>query len=58
MFNSDENSTKLSAEGAIQNLLHMLDSLQKVMNIFWESATSDLFALMEYEFPRMFYHQI
>ncbi len=47
MFHSDENSSKLCAKGAIQNLLHILHFLQKDINIFWELATSDLFALME-----------
>ncbi len=43
---SDENLSKLCAEGAIQNLLHLLHFLQEDM-IFWgELATSDLFALM------------
>jgi hypothetical protein len=47
MFFSDENLSKLSAKDAIQNLLNMLYFLQEGMNIFWELATSDLFALME-----------
>ncbi len=47
MFYTDEKLSKLCAKGAIQNLLHMLHFLQKDMNIFWELATSDLFALME-----------
>jgi hypothetical protein len=41
MFHSDENLSKLCAEGAIQNLLHMLHFLQEDMSIFWELATSD-----------------
>ncbi len=44
---SDENSSKLCAKGAIQNLLNMLHFLPEEMNIFWESATSDLFTLMK-----------
>ncbi len=47
MFYYDENLSKLCAKGAIQNLLHMLHFAQEDMNIFWELATSDLFALME-----------
>jgi hypothetical protein len=47
MFHSDDNLSKLCAKGAIQNLLHTLHFLQEDMNIFWELATSDLFALME-----------
>ncbi len=39
MFYSDENSSKLCAEGAIQNLLNMLHFLPKDMNIFWKLAT-------------------
>jgi hypothetical protein len=39
--------SKLCAEGAIKNLLNMLHFLQEDMNIFGESATSDLFALMK-----------
>jgi hypothetical protein len=46
MFYFDENSSKLSAECAIQNLLNMLHFLQDDMKIFWELATSDLNALM------------
>ncbi len=46
-FFSDENLSKLCAEGAIQNLLNMLHFLPEEMNIFWELATSDLFALMK-----------
>jgi hypothetical protein len=46
MFYSDKNSSKLCAKSAIQNLLHMLHFLQEDMNIFWELATSDSFALM------------
>jgi hypothetical protein len=47
MFFSDENLSKLCAEGAIQNLLNMLYFLPEDMNIFWELATSDLFTLMK-----------
>ncbi len=47
MFYSDENSSKLCAKGAIQNLLNMLHFSPEEMNIFWELATSDLFALMK-----------
>jgi hypothetical protein len=46
MFFSDEDSSKLCAEGAIQNLLNMLHFSPEEMNNFWELATSDLFALM------------
>jgi hypothetical protein len=42
-----KNSSKLCAKGAIQNLLIMLHFLPEDMNIFWELATSDLFALMK-----------
>jgi hypothetical protein len=47
MFFSDENSSKLCAKGAIQNLLNMLHFLPEEMNIFGELATSDLFTLMK-----------
>jgi hypothetical protein len=47
MFYSDDNLSKLCAKGAIQNLLHILHFLQEDMNICWELATSDLFALIE-----------
>ncbi len=47
MFFSDENSSKLCAEGAIQNLANMLHFLPEDMNIFGELATSDLFTLMK-----------
>ncbi len=47
MLFSDENSSKLCAEGAIQNLLNMLHFLPEDMNIFRELATSDLFTLMK-----------
>ncbi len=46
-FFSNENSSKLCAEGAIQNLLSMLCFLTEDMNIFGESATSDLFTLVK-----------
>jgi hypothetical protein len=46
MFFSYENLSKLCPEGVIQNLLNMSHFLQEDMNIFWELATSDLFALM------------
>jgi hypothetical protein len=44
---SDENSSKLCAEGAIQNLLNMLHFLPVDMKCVWELATSDLFTLMK-----------
>ncbi len=47
IFFSDVNSSKLCTEGAIQNLLNMLHFSPEEMNIFWELATSDLFALMK-----------
>ncbi len=47
MFFSDENLSKLCTKGAIQNLLNMLHYSPEEMNIFWELATSDLFALMK-----------
>ena len=47
MFFSDENLSKLCAEGTIQNLLNMMHFLQEDMNIFCEFALSDLFALMK-----------
>jgi hypothetical protein len=47
MFYSDKNSSKLCAEGAIQNLLNMLHFSTEGINIFWALATSDLFTLME-----------
>ncbi len=47
MFFSDENLSKLCAEGAIQNLLNMLHLLPVDMNIFGELVTSDLFTLIK-----------
>ncbi len=47
MFISNENLSKLCAEGVIQNLLSMLHFLLEDMNIFGELATSDLFTLMK-----------
>ena len=47
LFFSDEYLSNLCAEGAIQNLLSMLHFLTEDMNIFWESATSDLLTLMK-----------
>ena len=47
MFFSDENLSKLCAEGAIQNLLSMLHFSPEDMNIFWELATSDMITLMK-----------
>ncbi len=43
----DENSSKLCAEGAIQNLLNTLHFLPEDMNIFWDLAASDLINLMK-----------
>jgi hypothetical protein len=47
MFISNDNLSKLCAEGAIQNLLSMLHFLPEDINIFWELATSDLITLMK-----------
>ncbi len=47
MFFSDENLSKLCAEGAIQNLLNMLHFSPVDMIFFLELATSDLFTLMK-----------
>jgi hypothetical protein len=47
LFFSNENLSMLCAEGDIQNLLSMLHFLTEDMNIFWESATSDLLTLMK-----------
>ncbi len=47
MFFSDENLTKLCAEGAIQNLLNMLHFLPEDMTFWGGLATSDLFTLMK-----------
>ncbi len=47
MFFSNENLSKLCAEGAIQNLLSMLRFLREDMNIFWQLATSDMLTLMK-----------
>jgi hypothetical protein len=47
MFFSNENLSKLCAEGVIQNLLSMLHFLTDDMHIFWELATSDLLTLMK-----------
>jgi hypothetical protein len=62
MFFSDENSSKLCAEGAIQNLLNIMHFSPEDMNTFWELALSDLFALMkslnESLVPRAVYHQV
>ncbi len=44
---SDENSSKVCSEGAIQNLLNMLHFSTEDMNTFWEFATSDLLTLMK-----------
>jgi hypothetical protein len=47
MFLFNLNLSKLCAEGAIQNLLNMLHFSPEDMNIFGESATSDLLTLMK-----------
>jgi hypothetical protein len=44
---SDENSSKLCAEGAIQNLLNMLHFSPEDIFFGGESATSDLFTLVK-----------
>jgi hypothetical protein len=46
LFFSDENSSKLCAEGAIQNFLNMLHFLPEDMIFGGELATSDLSTLM------------
>ncbi len=45
MFYSEENSSKLCAEGAIRNLMNMLHFLPEAMDIFWELTISNLFTL-------------
>jgi hypothetical protein len=47
MFYSDENLSKLCAEGAIQNLLNMLHFSPVDVIFLGELATSDLFTLMK-----------
>jgi hypothetical protein len=47
MFYSDENSSKLCAKGAIQNLLNMLHFSPEEMNFVLELATSDLVTVMK-----------
>jgi hypothetical protein len=47
MFFFNENSSKLCAEGVIQNLLSILHFSPEDMNIFLELATSDLLTLMK-----------
>jgi hypothetical protein len=47
MFYSEENSSKLCTEGAIQNLMNMLHFFTEDMNIFWELVTSIFLTLME-----------
>ncbi len=47
MFYSKENSSKLCAEGAIQNLMNMLHFSTEDMIIFWALATSNLLTLIE-----------
>jgi hypothetical protein len=42
MFYSKDNFTKLCAEGAIRNLMNMLQCLAEDMSTFWELATSSL----------------
>jgi hypothetical protein len=44
---SNENLSKLCAEGAIQNLLSMLHFLTEDMIFVWELDTSDLLTLMK-----------
>ncbi len=47
IFYSEENSSKLGAEGAIGNLMNMLHSSKEDMELFWELATSDLPSIMK-----------
>ncbi len=62
MFFSDENLSKLCAEGVILYLLNMLHFLPEDMIIFWALATSDLFTLMkslnESFVPKAVLHQV
>jgi len=41
-FYSSENATKLCAEGALKNLLHMLKMEKRDIDLFWGLATSPL----------------
>jgi hypothetical protein len=56
MFYSEENSSKLCAEGAIRNLMNILHCLTEDMNLFWELSTSNLSSIMmslnELEVPK------
>jgi hypothetical protein len=47
MFYSKKKTPKLRAKDAIQNLMNMLHFSTEDMNIFWKSATSNLFTLMK-----------
>ncbi len=38
-FYSEDNLSKLCAEGAVRNLMNMLHCLRDEMNTFWEMAT-------------------
>jgi hypothetical protein len=42
MFYSKDNSSKLCAEGAIRNLMNMLQCSTEDMSTFWDLATSPL----------------
>jgi hypothetical protein len=42
MFHSQDNLSKLCAEGAIRNLMHILHHSTKDITTFWELATTSL----------------
>jgi hypothetical protein len=45
MFHSQDNLSKLCAEGAIRNLMHMLRHSTKDITMFWELVTTSLQSL-------------
>jgi hypothetical protein len=46
MLYSEENSSKLCAEGAIGDLMNMLYFWTEGINLFWEPATSNLSSII------------
>ncbi len=46
-FYSEDNVSKLCAEGAVRNLMNMLHCLRDELDTFWEMATMSVFALKD-----------
>jgi len=48
LFYNAKNSSKLCAQGAIANLLHMLQCSKEQLDVFWQLANSDVEDLVNF----------